>query len=461
MTYKSLAFLLCLFATSLQAKDCKTCCPPTRICHVPYKIEKSGKYCVNKDLVYTGHGRAIEVNADNVTIHFNNHNLTLTQPDATGIFAVGVSELLVDNDKIAFTAPLANVTGSLIHLEEVNKATFDNLFLENAARAIFADRCSDIHLINSQVRECTAANIDVEATSGFVVDNCNFYNTALSELDLAGLYFNADSENCRITNSQMYNSDIFGRQVKNFLVDNVSSVLDDPAYIFSLCQVGSATADLSTNAIVRNSLFTNDSAEDAFCLDIVHVDGMLVENTTAANTLGFWPALYIEADEDDVIRNVKIDNCLLTGASRFNVGIINRDGEVVGIEICNSVLQGAYEADLHFYPGNTIAGVVVRNNTLQNGLGDGILASDGSLSGSSFLQNVIANNCGRAMFIAENCTNNLVADNKVFNNGDEIKNDGSNNLLDDNTEFNNNLSCDFPDGFSARQQPEVGLRYKK
>ena len=107
----------------------RTCKPPKRIKHVPVKIKKSGKYCVDHELHYHGCEAAIEICADNVTINFNNHSLKLKDPAATGILARDVEELTILNDSISHVAPLEAVTGNLIQLEHVNKATFDNLYL--------------------------------------------------------------------------------------------------------------------------------------------------------------------------------------------------------------------------------------------------------------------------------------------------------------------------------------------
>ena len=157
-------------------KHDRTCKPPKRIKHVPVKITKSGKYCVDRELRYHGCDAAIEICADNVTINFNNHDLKLKDPNATAILAKDVNELTILNDKISHVAPLESISGNLIYLENVNKATFDNIFLFNMQIGIFAQDCSDIHIINSQFRQSSLTHLAALATNGFVVDNCNFYN---------------------------------------------------------------------------------------------------------------------------------------------------------------------------------------------------------------------------------------------------------------------------------------------
>ena len=146
-----------------------------------------------------------------------------------------------------------------------------------------------------------------------------------------------------------------------------------------------------------------------------------------------------------VIEDVKVLNSLITGPSLFNVAVgIFGDGSTSGIEITDCVMQGGQIANLYFAGVENygpIVGCTVKHNTIQNGQGDGILTDPGSIAGCSFLENLIANNCGRAMYIAENCNDNLAAQNKAFRNGDDLIDDGTNNLFDDNTEFNNKLIC--------------------
>lgn len=432
---------------SCRKQGCKA---PTRIRKVPCSITKPGKYCVDRDLQYNGSGVAIEVAADNVSINFYNHSLTLSDPAATGISAVGVSELTILNDRISFSPPFLSVTGTLVYLESVNKATLDNLYLFNSSIALYAVSSSDIHLINSQIRECNASHVAAIDVNGLVIDNCNFYNTKGSELAFGGSYLDSVT-NARYTNSQFYNSDIFAFSVTGFTVDKLVSTLDDPDYIFSLLQLGSPseTRASAVNVIVRDSQFTLlKSDSDAAMTFIVQGNNILYENNTFSSSAEIVADIAIVIGTDvltQLLSDVKVLNNLCSGPASYNIVVsIVEDSSLKGVEISESLLQGATIANLGFISfgaRNQIVGVTAKNNTLQNGSGDGIFLDADLVTGSSFLENLIANNCGRAFYISSGCTDNLVADNKAFRNGDGIVDDSTNNLLTGNVEFNNNLEC--------------------
>lgn len=439
----SIALYACFLPAFAMAKEshkrCHTCRPPTVICSVPYRITESGKYCVDKDLVYTGSGAAIEVLANNVSINFNNHSLTLTNLAATGIHADSVFELVVENDRLTFDAPLFDITGSLIHLNNVNKATFDNLYLFNTSIGVLIENSSDIHLINSQIREVNAANVLASPNvNGLVIDNCNMYNTLDSTVAVAGIFLEG-VRNCRISNSQLFNTDIFGRIVTDCIVDNISAITSDPDYIFSALQLGSSGEEaIAESCIVRNSTFTTDDSSEG--IDIVRVFGVLIENCTITGT-GIYP-LILGPEGSGGSTDVKVQNCVIRGGSAAAIVLESGpDAITTGIEISNCLIEYGAEANIDIGHIGSITGCVIKDNTIQYSLGDGILTNADTATGCTILNNVIANNCGRAVYLATGCTQNLVADNKVLRNGDGIIDDGVNNLLDDNTEFTNNLVC--------------------
>lgn len=462
VTLLSLTTLVADSGSSVTDKHCKTCKPPIPITHVPCKIVKPGKYCVDTNLCYKGCEVAIEVRASNVSINFNNHSLTLKNPKATAIHAKDIFELTIENDKLSFDEPLDNVSGSLIHLEHVNKATLDNLYLHNAAVGVKLEHCSDIHIVRSQIRDCNRANIFARPADGIVVDNCNFYNDTVDQLAVAGLYFD-EVENCRITDSQFCNSDIFARKVKGFIVDRVESVVKDSNYIYAMCQLGAADTEIpARECIIKNSTFISHPAnEQASCVLLSHAEGVLVDGCTARNDASMSSIFAIGGESGANTKNVKIVNSIFAGPAAFNIGIEAPEGVVhSGIEISNCVLEEAYMANLVFQGPGMMIGCAVKNNTIQTGAGDGIMAEENTLQGCSFLGNLIANNCNRAIYLSSGCVDNMVADNKVFRNGDDIINDGSHNLLDDNTEFNNDLEC-VPSSTAKKHDPSKRIHGAK
>ena len=59
----------------LQRNKAESCEDYYVIDKVPAFIDKPGKWCVKKNLKFTGTGNAITVTANNVTLNFGDHNL--------------------------------------------------------------------------------------------------------------------------------------------------------------------------------------------------------------------------------------------------------------------------------------------------------------------------------------------------------------------------------------------------
>lgn len=230
-----------------------------------------------------------------------------------------------------------------------------------------------------------------------------------------------------------------------------------------MCQLGAADTEIpARECIIKNSTFISHPAnEQASCVLLSHAEGVLVDGCTARNDASMSSIFAIGGESGANTKNVKIVNSIFAGPAAFNIGIEAPEGVVhSGIEISNCVLEEAYMANLVFQGPGMMIGCAVKNNTIQTGAGDGIMAEENTLQGCSFLGNLIANNCNRAIYLSSGCVDNMVADNKVFRNGDDIINDGSHNLLDDNTEFNNDLEC-VPSSTAKKHDPSKRIHGAK
>ena len=192
------------------------------IFQVPVVISQSGKYCVTADLVYPGTGAAITVLADNVTINFHNHDLTLTDGTSTGILVQGVHEFVLENDIIQAVSVCKSPTSVAVHLLDVTKATINNIFTKFTTKGIWIDNSTDVLVEHSHLdsHEGTVqfvfpspatmagtgngAGIWVNNSSGVTIDYCTFVGPDCpfdAGLTTFGLHVEADSTNVILTNS--------------------------------------------------------------------------------------------------------------------------------------------------------------------------------------------------------------------------------------------------------------------
>lgn len=75
------------------------CCDCTTITSIPYTISSSGAYCLSSDLsTSSSTGNAVTINADDVTIYMNGHELKNTA--GSGTSAVGISASQRNNVRI-------------------------------------------------------------------------------------------------------------------------------------------------------------------------------------------------------------------------------------------------------------------------------------------------------------------------------------------------------------------------
>ncbi len=433
---------------------------------VPFVITEPGKYCVKNDLVHTLATPAIIIAADNVTLNFSNHSLTLQNPAAVGIFAEGQSEIAIENDKISAVGPIS-LTGFAIHLISCQKVTIDNILTQNVRRGVFLQACSDATVSNSRfidspnptgatgrgvaatnstgitVDHCTVNNVTVafqfQICSNVVVNDCKVSNGNGGAQFGPAVVQGPGSNNCVLTNSEFFNMgsvSAFGGH--NFLVDNCSfhASANNP---FNLLQIefGITSGD---NVVIRNSTFTALDTAGALGIFAAQSTGLLIENCIA--TVNFPDSAAIALGEVDpdfpqlVVKDAIVRNCIATGGTSRGIYVFGSGNSGITIQDC--VAERASIAGIIVEGSN----VVVQNCKVQNNPGNGINI-EVTAHRNSLIDNVVATNGLHGIQVAPGALNNHVQGNKVFDNGlDGISNLGTNTETYYNTSCNNgNVDC--------------------
>ncbi|MBS0636558.1 MAG: right-handed parallel beta-helix repeat-containing protein [Verrucomicrobia bacterium] len=440
-----------------------SCAQDTPIDMVPVTLTKPGKYCVTKELVYRGSGDAITIAASNVTINFKNHDLSLRNPAATGIFAGNVSEITILNDKIALVTGPATDTSAAILFDTVTKGRIDNVFTENTFIGVHIMGSNDVALKNShhkdhtssfssssltptavRVFNSTAVAIDgiaVEGNSGIV----NPYSTT-------GIEFNGGCRGCSLTNSKIIESDgpllafeIDGLQIENCLFSNSAGSSPIGASTIQLGNSDGPANDIN----IANSSFINEFggpnviglwllSGSGCTIDNCIVDTITSEGGSAAVYVGFINA---STYSNAVIRNSTVQNqndfgILLDHASNFIV----ENCKIIDSQVANIKLNDATQCTI--------------SNCVSSGSeGYGIQLTN-LASTNAILANVVnANRNG--ISIASDALNNHLQDNKVFDNsGNGIDNGDPSTELYGNTSCNNGgANCSPSSSLFQQQSP--------
>lgn len=434
--------------------ECHTCKPPIKICHVPFTITEDGKYCVNRDLCYDGCEVAITVLASNVNLNFNNHNLTLSNPNATGILIACQSEVFIENDAITYVTR-SNVSGSAaIKIVNSEKVSLDNLLIHNAFDGVYAQNSSDIKITKTRWTQCFDSDFFTSNCKSVLVDDCTSAND-YEDFASAGMIFRDNTQGVFLKNLNFYNTDIFARTGRDAVFENLNLLIDDPNYIYGALQVGTPNDETPwEQAVIRNSTFNvlqgARTSTAAGVVELPRVVGALVEDCVMEGNTGGQegnPAIILSVGSNapglgqfSDSHNVRIVNCVIQnqGSSNFAISIdATNEAPNTGIVVDNCTIAGATDANV--IVAHTQSSVV-KNSNITDGMNSGVFFGEGALACSA-IGNTISNNCGAAVALDSNAENNVVKDNTVFNNGDDIINDGFNNLLLNNTEFANNLSC--------------------
>ncbi|MFI5343412.1 MAG: right-handed parallel beta-helix repeat-containing protein [Chlamydiales bacterium] len=417
-------------------------------------INQSGEYCLREDVVYNGHDSAITIKVSDVKLKLNTFSITLTQADATGIRATGVSEIVIESDAIKNTNP-TNQTGLGIHLLDTNKVLIQNILTRNHFNGLLIAFSTDVQVLDSQFLNPQNAGAFVAASKNVTFDRCVFAGSGNN-----GLFFTGPNRDCSLLNCEFPDAEF-----SNLLVQQINGM------------------------IVENCSFTNNGGDsgkpnlvqfgDVFVSDQVAND-VIFQNCTIVNRP---PPGGNTAPEGLGLYNVSgflVDSCIIdidnTGQPQekdlSNIHIGNGSGIQVGtnVTIRNTIVQGP--ATDGFYPdiGSTfiviedclasgalkdgifLAGTTsstVQNCTVTNNGTNGIFLGEISPS-NAIINNVITNNgfnpitpitdpslppTGNGLGIASDSSFNLIQGNKIFNNAINIQDEGFHNVFIDNTIF--------------------------
>lgn len=452
-------------------KDCTgsscgpTCGTVTPINQVPVTITQSGKYCISRDLTYTGSGAAITIAASNVTINFENQSLYLTNPSAIGVFACNCDEITIQNDKIVTNSVSSITTSAAIYFNGVHKGTIDNVFTQNTFRGINLENCVDVAVTNTHhkdhigsTEQISSAAIRVAGSSGVKIDSTVIEgNTGVNSIATTGVIFSGASQNCSVTNSHIVESDlgISALQIDGLLIEDCL-VSSSPTTYYNAINLG--YTDTSANdVIIRNTTVVNRAATPTYDgLFLGTGSGLLLENvlvdvnTTSAED--YFPAAIRvgvagETTMDNVIiRNTivnnvnevallidKSSNCLVDGcqfskSTQANIRL-NCALQCTVKDCVSSLSNPGIGIDL---TANSHRTSLIGNQVKYNLTGINIGA--GSLN-NSLQDNQVVENAGVGVAIGAGSNNNSLHNNKVFANqssGIVIAAGSQSNSLQDN-----------------------------
>ena len=429
------------------------CAHSIKIDHVPFVITKPGKYCVTKDLIFTGPGAAITVAVSNVTINFANHSLTLIDPAAVGISASGISELVIENDVIQCSTESSNPLSVAIRLENTKKVTIDGVFTLNTYYGILAITSDDTTVINSHFEHHRGGNQDVPPTdvsaairaqscTNFVVDNCVFtdnVNTTTGGFNNFGISFenvvgtSNPSLNCKVTNSEFLNSNLGVRFASGVMVHDCSFTTTEPSVNTTLLKLGNGTLAgvlrIARDVIISNCTFTNLAASGnangfdgiiAVAAQGVLIDNVIIDSISPVDSVTPYApaALHIGSadqggDPTAIVSNLTIRNSIIQNTP-FR-GIYSESGNS-GIVVDNCLITGAIGANIFF--DDTTASTI-KNSEISLSLGHGIrlhTLTSGS-NNNAILSNVLNDNGLDGIRVETGSTDNLIKNNDAFVNG--------------------------------------------
>lgn len=409
---------------------------------VPALVDQPGKWCVKEDLVYTGSGHAITVTASNVTLNFNNHSLTLTNPGAQGIFAENISELTIQNDIIQASAVSANPSSVAIQLIGCEKVTLDAIFTANTYFGLYAVECNDVFVSDSHFKDhiggggtldLLSAAIRSDATDALVVDNSVFTGAgsgAFQGNGSAQIILRDASSACRISSCEF--SDVEGSiliiQAYDVLIEDciMQTAPTEPnfnARFQPAVQLGTQTAPFlgeAVNITMRGCLLRGNLAFGPTCLPVVTnpatfpctpVSGIAQFGLTASRGRNI---LIEECDFGDfsagqtaagpfiirmagtstamILHDITIRSCTIKGnLEAFPSVSGSTSSGIVIADLANCVIEGCQISEVRFgmQCGSRTRNVWIKENAITNTSSSGIIfgsdAKDTNIENNTFI----------------------------------------------------------------------------
>ena len=411
---------------------------------VPIIISLPGKYCVLNNLVYSGTGPAITIRANNVSIDFNNHDLTLTNGSAIGIFAENVQEIEIRNDKIIQNVSPTSRVNYGIQLFNVKKVFVDNVYITGPREAITIKDSEFIRIENSLFENNEAPCIALISTGDVLIRYCTlsrgehfgyFGIVVLSNFPNPGICRNITIEHVTFNN---LGSAIALTGVNDVMISNVMVNFDrtSPNFAFDafIAAIELADQDVTpvNNITIRDSTFYAQNVRTGTCgIWLGNGTNSLLENLTIhinsqpENANDVEGAILIgDADPSSLLafNNVKVSNVVISGGSHDAVAV--QRGKNITLD--GLVISESDFAGVHIYPNSST--ITVKNSDIKNNA-NGVIIDSGSVS-NTVINNVITNNTVHGVLI--NGNNNQVVNNVIANNAINIQNNGSGNTISPN-----------------------------
>lgn len=387
---------------------------------LPYTVSEPGTYTVLRNLTYNGTGPAITVTANNVSINFQNHTLTLNNSQAIGVYAEKVSEFILENN-IVQGASYAGV-----HLVDVSKAAINNLYTTNNPYGALFENCDDVQLFNSQFTG--DSGVWVNSSSHVQVDACTFSGSGTA----VGLHVEGSSGDVIVSNTNFSNylSTLYIAQVDGMVIDHCQATAS-PASNQSLVQLGTSTTS-ANDIIIKNSTFIkNEDTEGFDGILALGGSGCLLENVII-DTASATGAIHIAGYQDlsgngctikgPNLHGILIENgskivfneSQISGATVHNIHMMNATSCLVkncmvfdgnsGIHIDNSNGGGANSIRNSFVFNNTNSGITVLDMAKNSIFGNYLWGNDVGLEIAStyYTEAFFNTSCNNK---SQNCSN--------------------------------------------------------
>lgn len=478
------------------------CDAPIAIDCVPYTIKESGKYCVTRDLVYSGTGAAITVNANNVTINFHSHSLTLNNSAAVGVLAQNVSEFTLENDIIKGAAMYKTATSAAVELVNVQKAKLTNIYTFNTTKGVKIENSTDVLVENSLLSTheglvlqaptlaasasptSIGAGLWVDASTHVVVDGCTFEGAYLqSPLPTGeasnGILVQGASEDLIVKSSTFTNwlSTITLNQVTGVLIENCLAEAS-PLSTSNILELGSM-ASKADDVTIRNTTFRQDTLVPGFDgLLFLNGSGCLMENVIVDVTTkndgvesnAYYPGAihigcaangHVACDPKLTYNNILAKSCIVKGANEYGLFVENgfnvtfTDSQFTDASLANIFFDGAVD-NVFFQSTFGAQGCIIKDSTITSAVGDGIgvLINPGADT-NAIVNCDVGNNSKHGIVVSQYAHKTLLKGNNVFTNGGlGIENDEASTATFFNTSCENvGLNCTGTTGVIPSQPP--------
>ncbi len=368
-------------------------------------IDKPGEYIVCKDLTYAGTFVAISIVSSGVTLDFGGHTLSLTQDGAYGVVVPSLADhVTLKNGIISgpLSSTLTPTAGANIYFTQAQHGVIDNMVLKNGYFGVLLDNSSDIRVTKTFINEFFGSDVNIRANNnGVTLQDCVFQNTTDNQMVIGGInvglyngaptgpitYPETTNYDIALLNCQHINADILigASTTRGVRIDNVTSVLNDNTYPFTMFEIGIQN-DVTSDVIVTNSSFSNMANQPnqntagvgIFSARNVLFDNVAIEcNNNQEGDNGGEPITISSAGlilgENDVINflagassvnNMIIRNCVISGGSLDAIKLVAPDNDPntnIVIEDC-----AIADATANLINAQSVAGSAFRRNNLVN-----------------------------------------------------------------------------------------------